>query len=251
MSGSLLERKSKLIIRGGMEFLLDRAGLFLLILYIAHRMPEILPFNALSFWSAENIGAGIIAIWPLLLLAILSQAIVLISFHNFLHKSENEKILKECKKDIIVTGITISVVAGIVEEIVHWWAYMIIALIILDELNILSTTIFGFEIIKYLYVNVFGYLAEKMTFGYMHALLYKTSWTIGASIFIANCIFVFAHENKSPIFYYIIWMAGMFLFWLMFTYGIFVAMIAHALYNFTIHFVIYLYVAITKRVIWD
>ena len=91
---------------------------------------------------------------------------------------------------------------------------------------------------------MFGPAANWITFGYAHTLLYGYGWLVGLSLLFSNFLFQKGHMDLGWIgvansFYF-----GLFMFHLMFNYGILAAIITHFLYNFFLFTVEYVYAVI-------
>jgi hypothetical protein len=109
-----------------------------------------------------------------------------------------------------------------------------IAMIVLPFLNFL---LFGFipgyeGLLHWLYGYAFVPLADFVTFGALHDMLFHpVSWTIGAAIITANGSFMDAHEQNGIFNQINSWFIGMVMFYLMFHYGLLTAIVAHVLYD--------------------
>ena len=65
----------------------------------------------------------------------------------------------------------------------------------------------------------------------MSSLLATTPWFVGAALLSANAMFRNGHKYQGPIGIVNSWYIGMFLFWIMFQFGLIVAIIVHILYD--------------------
>jgi len=139
--------------------------------------------------------------------------------------------------EILGKGVWISLHAGLFEELSYRWLRFSIAMLVLPLLNWLA---FGFlpgqmGLIHWFYEYFLGPAANFVTFGALHDyLFYPSTWVVGAAIVSANGKFGDAHE-KSGLFSRInAWFIGMVLFYVMFEYGLWTAILVHALYDIVV-----------------
>lgn len=94
--------------------------------------------------------------------------------------------------------------------------------------------------IKWIYDVLLVPLADFTTFHKLHEYLYATNvhtpyaWAAGGAIVSANAFFRDGHKYQGPLGVVNSWFIGMVFFWVMFTYGVFPAMVVHFLYDFLI-----------------
>lgn len=88
-----------------------------------------------------------------------------------------------------------------------------------------------FGLVHWFFANLFIPVANWLTFGALAPQLLATNWVLGAAIVSAAGDFRDAHKYLGLLGYINSWFMGMLLFWLMFRYGIFTAMVAHAIYD--------------------
>ncbi len=96
-------------------------GLLLFVMLIKWIWPSATPFGTFDFWKENQIGAGIKASW-----AIFLWGGVITSLFAF---TLNKKSLNHKAEDILTGGIVISVIAGVLEEIVFRWTIFLVGII--------------------------------------------------------------------------------------------------------------------------
>ena len=70
----------------------------------------------------------------------------------------------------------------------------------------------------------------------VHELLYPPGeWAVGAAVVSANIFFRDGHKYQGPFGVLNAWFIGLVMFWVMFTYGVWPAIICHFLYDFLIY----------------
>ena len=172
---------------------------------------------------------GVFASWPIYLwgggLTLFSSAV-----------TTNERKVNREAEDIIANGTIISVFAGIVEEICfRWWFFYGQIL----GFKIISFITCGF--VQWLFVNWICPLTNWVTLGYLQNVLVNPTihWAVGAAVIGANEKFRDGHKYLGIFGFINSWFIGMFMFYLMFNYGLFAAIISHFVYDqiiFTIRY---------------
>lgn len=127
----------------------------------------------------------------------------------------------------IAVGTWVSLNAGFFEELEYRWLRFFTGMIILPFLNFIT---FGF--VQWLYTSVLVPVASTFTFQALDEQLYDPrSWVLGAALVLASIKFRDAHGHLGALGMINAWFIGMVLFWLMFNYGLWTAIIAHIVYD--------------------
>lgn len=207
-------------------------GLKALILvgFVASYMPKHMPFSFFHFWkSTGSIGDWIIAALPVCLIGVVSS----VAFYGSLKKHG----IQESDSPAIMStaGIFISAISAIMSEISIRWLVFYASILGATFTNWILTKIFGFALIEWLDLNIAAHVANFFTFGLMHEwLFHPENWAIGAGVLIANAFFRDWHQPENLLGATTSWYTGMFLFWMMFTYGLPAAIVAHFIYLATV-----------------
>lgn len=186
----------------------------------------IYPFTMFqSFWTTRgNVESWLLDGYPMLAWGICATMML------WLFKPKPETTAPDENK-IFWGGLLVSTRAGIVEEICFRW---LIFLNCLWGAKLGNLLLCGFP--EWLYMHFFGPIANFFTFDLMQEHLYHpaSSWAVGTSILSANAAFRNGHKYQGLLGIINSWYIGMFLFWLMFRYGLVAAIFIHFLYDFLI-----------------
>ncbi len=122
--------------------------------------------------------------------------------------------------------------AGFVEEVCFRWLIFLGTIVGMKVWNWIFLGFADINIIRWIYVNIFCALADWTTFHKLHDFLFHSSgWAVGAAILSANAFFRDGHKYQGLLGLINSWFLGMFFFWLMFTHGLWAAIITHFTYN--------------------
>lgn len=197
----------------------------LLIIVVKLFWPSLIPFDAFEFWSVKGTAMDwLVAGWPLLAWG---------TFMATLAAALNGHLLSaRAAKDRFWTGVGLSVFAGVMEEIAFRWLIFLSAIVAVKWTNFLLLGFIGLGIPEFLYLHLGGPLADFTTFGALHPqLFHPASWAVGAAILSANAFFRDGHKYQGPVGWINSWFCGMFLFWVMFHYGLPIAILLHFVYD--------------------
>lgn len=148
---------------------------------------------------------------------------------------------------VLVDGVNVSVVAGLSEEIVFRWLLFLNAIWFLKLSNWMFFGWLGFGMVEHLYLWVLAPVANFFTLGQMSHLFYhQAGWFVGAAMITANAKFRDGHMYLGFLGFVNSWFIGMYLFWVMFRYGLPAAILVHFLYDLFIFCVIYVDAAIER-----
>ena len=181
--------------------------------------PDCLPFNVFEPWYKWNILGGILASWPIFLWVILVN------------------LVSSPGKTDLVVGFAESAAAGLIEEPVFRWVIFYTEIILAKIFNWL---LFGWlaeclELPRLFYWYIVGPCANLATLHFMEWLLYDQGWAVGAGTIAAVASFRNGHEYLGIFGTINSWYIGLFLFYIMFSYGLPAAIVVHFAYDYLIH----------------
>lgn len=187
-----------------------------------------------DFLTNNDVLGGITASWLVFLWAGGFTLILAIFTSNSIAKNKRAE-------ENLVRGSIKSLAAGVFEEICFRWAVFLGATIGLQVTNWL---LFGWVDglagpVKWLHEVIFGPIATFMTLGKAEDLMLGMGWVVGAAILAANAKFRDGHKYLGFIGFVNSWYIGIFLFYIVFTYGLLAAIVVHFLYNLLIEIIIY------------
>lgn len=203
--------------------------------------PGLLPFKILDVWkSSGTITQWLTSSWGIFAWGGGVTALICLLTKN----SQQENALAELN---FGKGMVISVLAGLLEEISFRWAMFYGAMLVGQLVNWLFFGWAGFGLVQWLHLGLFGPVANFFTLGILQEQLLSTStWYVGAGILAANARFRDGHKYLGLLGYINSWFIGMFMFYLMFRFGLLAAIVIHFLYDLLIFFVRYLDQAIER-----
>jgi hypothetical protein len=198
-----------------------KVGVVALIIYAIGRIWIDLPFQFGTVWSIDNdVPAGLARVYPIFIWVV---AITLLT--GLVMRAK--RIPRDAPpRFIFLTGGWISINAGFFEEIIWRWLLLLSAPVILTVLNWVT---FGF--VHWLYGQVLIPVANFATIGILEPQLLTANWLLGATVISVNGHFRQSHERNGLLAYVNSWFVGMVMFYLMFNYGIWSAIVAHTVYD--------------------
>ncbi len=108
------------------------------------------------------------------------------------------------------------------------------AMVLIPLSNFLLLGFAGLNIVNWLYQSISVPVSNFFTLGLMHAHIFTNPWVVGAALVSAAGKFSGAHAYLGLIGIINSWFAGVFLFWIMFNYGMITGMVIHFIYDATI-----------------
>jgi hypothetical protein len=202
-------------------------------------VPSWIPFKWSAFWEPK----GHILDWLYSALPMFIWGTSVSFVYRFFISNE----YADDPMEILVGGFGISLFAGISEEILFRWLIFLclIPIAIIENFFFFGwigwLTGWNMEWSKWFYENVMAYIVNIASLGYLQPWLYSPlGWYVGAAFVAANAFFRDGHKYQGLFGYLNSWFIGLYLFWLMFQYGLLAAILAHFLYNmliFLVHFV--------------
>jgi len=214
--------------------------------------PEYIPFEFFYFWKMNgNLGDWLLASWPifawgggLTLLAALFFPSRLVGLEKYEDMGAGQAFKH---------GFKTSLWAGVTEEVAFRWLFFLAAIFFVqftswcffDWIKVIG--FFGQYNVRYGYIEVAhhvlaGPVSNFLTLGYLHDWIFYSpfhinGWAVGAALLLANATFRDGHKYGGLIGWINSWFIGMYLFWLMFSYGLLAAIIAHFVYDLCVFWI--------------
>ncbi len=220
-------------------------GALIFIIIVKWLRPTAIPFDFWQFWKLDGTISDVLSTaWPVFAWGIIINLILVAVERNDPEVNRNAEV-------ILGAGCAMSLLAGIFEEISFRWlifyseivGYKIIDFLLLGFLNI--------HIVQWLYMHITGPIANFFTLGKLESLLFNgLGWAVGAAIISSNGKFREGHAYQGLLGTINAWFIGMFMFLLMFKFGLFAAIIVHFLYDMFIFIVAYLGAATQRALGW-
>ncbi|MBI2030726.1 hypothetical protein HYT05_03820 [Candidatus Kaiserbacteria bacterium] len=192
--------------------------------YVIWHTSDTLPFGFWQFWHIRgSLWEAVIGAWPIYLWGAGLTALVAFTRWNGYTAQPIH---------IFTKGFLVSLLAGVLEEIWYRWLIFFLAILMIPVMDYLLLGFWGLHGIQWIYVAILCPIANFFTLGYLEPyLLNGHGWAVSAAIISANGRFRNAHKYLGPFGYVNSWFLGVYFFWVMFNYGIVVAMIIHFLYD--------------------
>jgi hypothetical protein len=203
--------------------------------------PRAVPFRFFEFWSIRGtLGEWMHDAWPMLAWGTGLTVLVAIL-------TRNDRATNRHAEDILIGGTVTSIIAGVGEEITFRWLFFLGAVISAKIANFFFFGFLGFGIPAWVHLHVLGPLANWTTLrGLETHIFHATGWAVGAAMLATNAFFRDGHKYQGPFGWINSWFCGMFLFWIMFKYGLPIAILVHFTYDFLIYAVRYADAAVER-----
>lgn len=197
--------------------------------------PGAIPFGIFDFLGIKGgLGDWLKSAWP-----IFAWAIGATAAYSILTK--NDRQANQEAEQIFGKGIVRSIIAGVVEEILFRWWIFLGMIVSVQIFNFFFFGFLGFGISEWLYLNIMGPIANFFTLGKMEWILFHPAgWFVGSAVLSANAYFRDGHKYQGPIGWINSWFIGMFMFYLLFQYGLLACIVVHFLYDLFIFLVRYI-----------
>lgn len=206
--------------------------------------PDSIPFGMFEFWKINNPVLEVLKVsWP-----VFAWGVVISAFEIFNTRNNSEKY--QHAGSLYGVGCLISICAGVFEEISFRWLIFYGGIVCYEIINWLSFRWVGFGLVQWLHLHISAYIANFLTLGYLKPILFGAfDWTVGAALLTSNGLFMAGHTSRKYKILGIIngWFFGMFMFYLLFRFGLFYCIFVHFVYNLLIFTAVYLD-AVLKRV---
>jgi hypothetical protein len=204
------------------------------ILIIKWGWPAAIPFSVFHFWQPHgSVIQAFARIWPVFAIG----AGLNLAYFAWAGLSGFALVRQLARKasfrGAAIGAVVPVVIVPVLEETIFRWLTFYVAIVTLTGLNYLVFGFAGLGLPSWIFVHAARPVANFFTLGDAHAILYnKTSWAVGAAVLVANGKFRSGHLYQGFLGWVWSWYMGIFLFVVMFQYGLFAAIIVHAAYNF-------------------
>lgn len=197
-------------------------GSFLLWMIVDFFWPDFFNPSGLLIRTNDILGA-VAEIWPFFLYGLIMA---------FISLTEVTEIYK--KETILVKDAYLSVMAGILEEVLYRCLFIFTSMVLIAILDLIT-----FGLMLWLYRNLVFPIADILTLGLMHGTIYGPPVLFMAGGLSANAAFRDGHKYQGLYGYISSWFVGMYLLYMMLTYGLVIAILAHMIYDLTFALVRY------------
>ncbi len=208
---------------------------FIAILFWKWVRPTAIPFELFEFWQFKGTwGEVFVMSWPIFVWGTVITLIFAVAQRN--DPETNRKAEANLGK-----GFLVSLGAGVLEEICFRWILFYNEIVGFKIANFILLGFMNINIVKWLYEHVTGPVANFFTLGQLEPLLFSSlGWAVGAAIIGSNGKFRNGHAYQGCFGYINSWFIGMFMFVLMFKFGLVAAIVVHFLYDLFIFIVLYI-----------
>lgn len=219
----------------------------LLVALVQGIWPGTIPFDTFAIWlvrggPADWLGSA----WPFLAWGAGATAVIEAA-------GLNDRVMRRFRREggtpgqIFVEGAVTSLQAGVFEEIAFRWLIFYAEIVAVKIMNFLIFGFLGFGVYRFLHLELLGPIADFTTFGALHPQLFHASgWAVGAALLTTNATFRNGHAYLGWFGLLNSWFLGMFFFWIMFAYGLPIAILLHVLYDLLIFSTVALFAAIRR-----
>lgn len=194
---------------------------------IDYLFPGFIPFKFWELWQTKGtVGEWLVVSWPILVWAG-GLTFLVAAF------TKNSRYENTHAEEYLQRGLWLSLRAGVMEEIVfRWLMFMLCTFSVQVADYIFGGFIFTHGWIWLVNEYLLIPLADFATCGILHNVLTNAStWYIAAALLLANARFRDGHKYQGLIGVINSWVIGMYMFWLMFTYGLVAAIVVHFTYD--------------------
>ena len=205
--------------------------------------PTGIPYNHGTFWHTHGTSVlqGVFAGWPVFVWGASISVILATSAHRLSSHGTSAGVL-------FVVGLLRSAQAGLLEEIAFRWLIFLGAIPSVKIANFLIFGWLGFGIPSWLHLRIAAPIADFFTLHALHGWLFSPhGWAVGAALLSTNAFFRDGHKYLGWLGFVNSWFIGMFLFWIMFHYGLLAAILVHFVYDVIVFSIAAANVAIRNR----
>lgn len=220
-------------------------GAFIVVLIVEWLWPDVIPFTLFQFWKLDgSIGDVLKASWPVFAWGAGVSFLFAILKRNVRDVNRNAEA-------ILGVGCLVSTWAGVAEEIAFRWLIFYGQIIGYKMTNWLIFGWAGFGLFEWIYLHIEGPIANFFTLGYLEPILFNGfGWAIGAALLTSNGKFRDEHIHQGLLGWINSWFIGMFMFYLMFQYGLVASVIVHTFYDLFITVIRYIDAVVERVLGW-
>ncbi|MBY0359716.1 MAG: CPBP family intramembrane metalloprotease [Candidatus Obscuribacterales bacterium] len=152
-------------------------------------------------------------------------------------------------EEFLQRGLWVSLRAGVMEEIVFRWLIFMASIILAQIFDfILGGFLFERGLLRFANEEFLLPLADYVTNGLLHNVLSnKDTWYIATAVLLANAKFRDGHKYQGFFGLVNSWFIGMYMFYLLFTYGLLACIAVHFTYDAIIFLIRYIDRVIERR----
>ena len=223
-------------------YLSTALGALVIVALVEWIWPDVIPFTIFQFWRFDGTIEGVLKVsWPAFVWGGgVTTVFAIRKWNDPFAGWEDALDLK--------LGLLSSTFAGVMEEISFRWLIFYNEIIGYKLINWLIFGWAGFGVAEWWQLHVSAPVANFFTLGALQAILFGSlGWAVGAAMLTSNGKFRDGHVYQGALGWINSWFMGMFLFYLMFQYGLIAAIIVHFLYDAFIHVAIYILALIRLR----
>lgn len=204
--------------------------------------PASIPYGFFELWTTK----GEVMDWLKTSLPIFGWAVGVTAFVSVITRNKPEE--NRYAEEYLQRGFFVSVRAGLMEEVIFRWLLFMLMIPFVKVMNFILLGFAGFGLVELLHVHIMGPIANFFTLKLLAAQLVNPSiWFVGAGLLAANSRFRDGHKYLGFIGFVNSWFIGMFMFYLMFKFGLLAAILVHFLYDLFIFVVRYIDCVIERR----
>lgn len=204
--------------------------------------PSSIPYSFFELWTSR----GEVTEWLKTSLPIFGWAVGVTAFVSIITRNKPEE--NRYAEEYLQRGFFVSVRAGLMEEVLFRWLLFMLMIPFVKVMNFILLGFAGFGLVELLHVYIMGPVANFFTLGLLSEQLVNPAiWAIGAGLLAANARFRDGHKYLGFIGFVNSWFIGMFMFFLMFKFGLLAAILVHFLYDLFIFIVRYIDCVIERR----
>jgi hypothetical protein len=208
----------------GRNYIVSSISAIFVILIVKMLWPSVIPYGAFEFWAVRGTPADWLAsCWPFLV-----WAFVL----NILYASFIGAVGDPDPREYVKGAPTVFLLAAL-EELAFRWLLFLSAIVGVKVVNFLFFGFLGFGITEWLFLHVFGPIANYATLKQLEPQLFGAGWAVGAALLSTNAFFRNGHAYQGPVGIVNSWFLGMFMVWMTFKYGLVASIAFHFANNMT------------------
>lgn len=217
------------------RFILTALNLAMILVVVKVIFPSSIPFEYFELWrTTGTIAQWCLASWPILAWAIGTTLLV-----SSLTSNSTEKNLHA--EYILLNAFWVSLRAGLMEEILFRWLHLMLWIPLVKVANLILLAFIDFGLVDLFHQHIIATTTNFFTMDILKEQVGNlNNWSLGAAIIIANSIFTYGHRYMGFIGFVNSWFIGMFMFYLLFKFGLVACIVVHFLYDLFIALVRYL-----------
>lgn len=192
--------------------------------------PHAIPYSFWQLWNTTGTPTEwLAASWPILCWAVGITVLIASLTRNSRYENEHAE-------SFLANGIWLSLRAGTMEEIIFRWLLFMWCIATAQFADfIFGGFIFDHGLVWCIYHYLLNPIADYFTMGLLHnELSGDTAWYIAAGLMAANVYFRDGHKYQGLLGLINSWFIGMYMFYLLFNYGLLACILVHLVYDLCI-----------------